>query len=57
MFGKGDEAVLATTKDISSVEFSVLASLAVFVIALGVYPQPIIEMVSNSLVFIYKSML
>jgi NADH-quinone oxidoreductase subunit M len=57
MFGKGDEAVLATTKDISSVEFAVLASLAVFVIVLGVYPQPVIEMVTSSVRFIYASML
>ena len=57
MFGKGDDAVLATTKDISSVEFTVLASLAVFVIVLGVYPQPVIEMVTSSVRFIYASML
>ena len=57
MFGKGDDAVLATTKDISSVEFSVLASLSVFVIVLGVYPQPVIEMVTSSIQFIYASML
>ena len=49
--------VLATTKDISSVEFSVLASLSVFVIVLGVYPQPVIEMVTSSIQFIYASML
>ncbi len=57
MFGKGDDAVLATTKDISAVEFTVLASLSVFVIALGVYPQPVIEMVTSSVQFIYASML
>ena len=57
MFGKGDDAVLATTKDLSTVEFSVLASLAVFVLALGVYPQPVIEMVTSSVRFIYSSMI
>lgn len=56
MFGEGDEAVLSTAKDLSGVEFSVLASLAVFVILLGIYPQPVIDMVSSSLKFIYLSM-
>ena len=57
MFGEGDEAVLSAANDVSDVEFSVLASLAVFVILLGVFPQPIIEMVHSSLQFIYESML
>lgn len=57
MFGKGNEAVLSTAKDLSGVEFSVLASLAVFVILLGIFPQPIIDMVSSSLKFIYVSMI
>ena len=57
MFGKGDDAVLATTKDVSNVEFTVLASLSVFVIVLGVYPQPVIEMVTSSVSFIYSSMI
>ncbi|THV63324.1 complex I subunit 4 family protein [Chryseobacterium candidae] len=56
MFGEGDEAVLSTAKDLSSVEFSVLASLAVFVILLGIFPQPVIDMVSSSVKFIYQSM-
>ncbi|MDH6252299.1 NADH-quinone oxidoreductase subunit M [Chryseobacterium sp. H1D6B] len=56
MFGEGDAAVLSTAKDLSGVEFSVLASLAVFVIILGIFPQPVIEMVSSSLKFIYQSM-
>ncbi|MEF9477813.1 complex I subunit 4 family protein [Chryseobacterium sp. RRHN12] len=56
MFGEGDEAVLSTAKDLSGVEFSVLASLAVFVILLGIFPQPVIEMVSSSVKFIYQSM-
>jgi NADH-quinone oxidoreductase subunit M len=56
MFGKGDEAVLSTAKDLSGVEFSVLASLAVFVILLGIFPQPVIEMVSSSVKFIYTAM-
>lgn len=55
MFGAGDDKVLATLKDISAVEFTVLATLAVFVIILGVYPSCIIEMVNSSLKFIYSS--
>lgn len=57
MFGEGDEAVLASATDVNAVEFTVLASLVVFVILLGIFPQPIIEMVSSSLKFIYASML
>ncbi|MBE4950695.1 complex I subunit 4 family protein [Chryseobacterium culicis] len=56
MFGEGDAAVLSTAKDLSGVEFSVLASLAVFVILLGIFPQPVIDMVSSSVKFIYQSM-
>ncbi|REC48580.1 complex I subunit 4 family protein [Chryseobacterium pennipullorum] len=56
MFGEGDAAVLSTAKDLSGVEFSVLASLAVFVILLGVFPQPVIDMVSSSVKFIYTAM-
>jgi NADH-quinone oxidoreductase subunit M len=56
MFGPGDEAVLSTAKDLSAVEFSVLASLAVFVIVFGIFPQPIIELVNSSLKFIYTAM-
>ncbi|WP_330745269.1 complex I subunit 4 family protein [Chryseobacterium sp. CP-77] len=56
MFGEGDEAVLSTAKDLSGIEFSVLASLAVFVILLGIFPQPVIDMVSSSVKFIYQSM-
>lgn len=56
MFGEGDEAVLSTAKDLSGVEFSVLASLAVFVILLGIFPQPVIDMVSSSVKFIYTAM-
>ncbi|UKB84683.1 NADH-quinone oxidoreductase subunit M [Chryseobacterium sp. MEBOG06] len=56
MFGEGDAAVLSTAKDLSGVEFSVLASLAVFVILLGIYPQPVIDMVGSSVKFIYTAM-
>ncbi|KAB1229795.1 complex I subunit 4 family protein [Chryseobacterium viscerum] len=56
MFGEGDAAVLSTAKDLSGVEFSVLASLAVFVILLGIFPQPIIDMVGSSVKFIYTAM-
>lgn len=57
MFGEGDDLLLSNTRDVSNVEFSVLASLSVFVILLGIFPQPIIEMVNPSLTFIFQSML
>ena len=57
MFGEGDESVLSSAKDLSGVEFTVLASLAVFVILLGLFPQPLIEMVNSSLKFIFTSMM
>ena len=57
MFGEGDERVLSSVEDLSAVEFSVLASLAVFVILLGIFPQPLIEMVNSSLKFIFTSMM
>jgi len=56
MFGKGDERVLASLGDLTDVEFSVMASLVVFVILLGIFPQPVIEMVQSSLKFIFTSM-
>ncbi len=56
MFGPGDEQILSSTGDISAIEFTVLASLVVFVIVLGIFPQPIIDMVSSPLRFIYTSM-
>lgn len=56
MFGEGNAEVLSTAKDLSGVEFSVLASLAVFVILLGIFPQPVIDMVSSSVKFIYIAM-
>ena len=57
MFGEGNESVLSSAKDLSGVEFTVLASLAVFVILLGLFPQPLIEMVNSSLKFIFTSMM
>ncbi|PKF72294.1 NuoM family protein [Chryseobacterium sp. PMSZPI] len=56
MFGEGNAEVLSTAKDLSGVEFSVLASIAVFVILLGIFPQPVIDMVSSSVKFIYTAM-
>lgn len=57
MFNAGDKTVLASVGDLTAAEFSVLASLAVFVIAFGIFPQPIIEMVQSPLNFIYQAML
>lgn len=37
MFGEGNDETLATAKDLSGVEFSVLASLSVFVILFGIF--------------------
>ena len=56
MFGKGDDEILKSAKDISSVEFSVLASLAVVVILMGIFPQAVIDIVNPSLKFIYQSL-
>lgn len=56
MFGTGDKVVLDSVKDISGIEFSVLASLAVFVLLLGVFPQSLLEMVNSSLKLIYGSL-
>ncbi|WP_312322405.1 NADH-quinone oxidoreductase subunit M [Soonwooa sp.] len=57
MFGKTDDMLLSTAKDLSTAEFSVLASLSVFVILMGIFPQVIIEMVGSSLKFIFLSMI
>lgn len=57
MFNEGDERILSSLGDISAVEFTVLASLAVFVIFFGIFPQPIIDMVRTPLDFIFQSML
>ncbi len=56
MYGEGNEETLATAKDLSSVEFSVLASIVVFVILLGVFPQPLLDMVNSSMKFIFGSL-
>lgn len=56
MFGEGNAEVLSTAKDLSGVEFSVLASITVFVILFGIFPQPVIDMVSSSVKFIYMAM-
>lgn len=57
MFTEGDERVLSTAKDLTDAEFAVMASIAGMVILFGVFPQPVIELVSSSLKFIYQSML
>ncbi len=56
MFTEGDDRILASAKDLSNVEFTVMASIAGIVILFGVFPQPVIELVSSSLKFIYQSM-
>lgn len=57
MFTEGNERVLSTAKDLTDAEFAVMASIAGMVILFGVFPQPVIELVSSSLKFIYQSML
>ena len=57
MFGKGNDDILNSAKDVSNVEFTVLASLCVFVILLGIFPQSILDMVNTSLKFVYQSMI
>ncbi|MBC7556928.1 MAG: NADH-quinone oxidoreductase subunit M [Chryseobacterium sp.] len=56
MFGEGDKVILSSVKDISGVEFTVLASLAIFVILLGIFPQPLLDMANSSLKLIYGSL-
>ena len=56
MLGEGDERILSGLKDVSPVEFSVLASIAVFVILLGIFPQSVLDLVDSSLKFIFTSM-
>ncbi len=56
MFGKGNDDILNSAKDLSGVEFTVLASLSVFVILMGIFPQSVLDMVNSSLKFIYQSM-
>lgn len=57
MFGKGNDEILAEAKDLSCVEFSVLSIIAGLVIVFGVFPQPVINMVSSSVEFIYLSLI
>ncbi|KQR93567.1 NADH dehydrogenase [Chryseobacterium sp. Leaf180] len=57
MFGPGNDATLSTARDLSAVEFSVLASIAVLVIFTGIFPQPIIDMVGSSLKFVFTSLI
>lgn len=57
MFGEGNEEKLSRMKDLSNVEFSVLASLAVFVIIMGIFPQVVLDMVNAPLRYIFQSML
>lgn len=57
MFGKGKDEVLKGITDVSDVEFSVLASLAAFVILFGLFPNYIMELANSSLQFIYSSLI
>jgi NADH-quinone oxidoreductase subunit M len=56
MFGKGNPAVLSSMKDLSFVEFTVLSSISAMVIAFGVFPHCVIELVNSSLDFIYTAL-
>ncbi|MBS1571772.1 MAG: NADH-quinone oxidoreductase subunit M [Bacteroidetes bacterium] len=56
MFGKGNPEILTSMKDLSGVEFAVLGTIAILVLAFGVYPQCVLDMVNSSLEFIYKAL-
>ena len=56
MFGKGNPELLASMKDLSNVEFIVLGSISIFVLAFGVYPQCVLDMVDSSVKFIYTAL-
>jgi NADH-quinone oxidoreductase subunit M len=53
MFGKGNPELLASMKDLSNVEFTVLCSFAMMVLAFGLMPQYILDMVDSSLKYIF----
>ncbi len=57
MLGPIDEVTAETATDVSATEFSVLASLVIFVILLGIFPQIILNMVDSPLRFIFNQML
>jgi len=57
MYGKGNPEVLANLRDLSTTEFTVLASLAVYILFLGLFPNTILDMAHHSLEFIFKSMI
>jgi NADH-quinone oxidoreductase subunit M len=57
MFGPLEATHLdAKTADLNDAQFTVLASVAVFVVVFGLFPNAIIELVTPSLNFIFKSM-
>lgn len=56
MFTEGNTEQLDGMKDVSTSEFIVLGSIAALVLVFGVYPQPIIDMVTPSLSFIYNAL-
>lgn len=56
MFGKGQENLLSEVKDISNVEFLVLLILSILVIIFGVFPNLILDLVRDSISFIYLKM-
>jgi NADH-quinone oxidoreductase subunit M len=56
MFGKGNPEILASTKDLSNVEFIVLGSISILVIAFGVYPQCVLDLVDSSMKFIFNAL-
>lgn len=56
MYGKGDQAVLSKLSDIGGVEITVLTSLAVLVVVVGVFPNLILDMVRTPIRFIFNSM-
>ena len=57
MFGKGNEEVLSQVKDLSTSEFIVMGVLSILVILMGIFPQPVLDMVNSSVEYIYLALI
>lgn len=56
MFTQGNDEKLAMVKDLSKVDFVCLAIIGGLVLFFGIFPQPVIHLVTPSLEFIYASL-
>ena len=57
MFGKGNDEVLSQVKDLSTSEFIVMGVLSILVILMGIFPQPVLDMVNSSVEYIYLALI